>query len=157
MTETAECAIALDEFKRGVQFLRDRHPDDALEHFRRAAELEQQNPYYLSFFGLAMGLSERKWAKAVELCEEALCLKRGEVQLYLNLVEVYTASGQLDRAIRTLDGARIHFGADPRIERALNKLGKRRRPVLQFVSRGHFLNRKLGRLRHRLWKTFGRS
>ncbi len=150
MLETTVCTTAVDEFKRGVRFLRDGHPEDALVHFRRATELGKQNPYYLSFLGLSITRSEGKWVTALELCKEALRLKRRELQLHLNLVEVYVAAGQPEDAVRTLDGAQRCFGADSRIERVRKRLGKRRSPVSPSLSRSHFLNRQLGRLRHRV-------
>lgn len=150
MLITTECATALDEFKSGVRFLRDRHPADAMEHFLRATKLEPPNPYYLSFYGLTIGLVERNWHKAVEICTEALSRKRNEIQLHLNLVEVYVAAGRLENAVRALDAAEMLFGADARIRRIRKKLGRRRKPVFQFLERGHLLNRKLGQLRHRI-------
>jgi Flp pilus assembly protein TadD len=157
MLITTESTTALDEFKDGVRFLRDRQHNDALEHFRAASRLEPQNPYYLSFLGLSIALAERKWSKAAELCTEALRLKRTEMQIHLNLVEVYLAAGRIEEAVRALDVAETHFGADARIERFRKKLGKRRKPVLQFLDRDHVVNHKLGKLRHRLLGARKRS
>jgi predicted Zn-dependent protease len=150
MLETTASGTAIDEFKSGVRFLRDAHPTDALQHFRNAVAQEPQNPYYLSFLGLSTALAERDWIKALELCQDALRLKRGELQLHLNLVEVYVAANRLEEAVRALDAAEGQFGADGRIGRIRKRLGRRRQPVLQFLARGNFLNRKLGQLRHRL-------
>jgi predicted Zn-dependent protease len=149
MLDTTAFGTAVDEFKSGIRFLRDDHPADALEHFRNAASQEPQNPYYLSFFGLSTALAERDWTKALELCQDALRLKRGELQLHLNLVEVYVAANRLQEAVGILDAAESQFGADTRIKGIRKRLGRRRRPVLQFLGRDHFLNRKLGQLRHR--------
>jgi Flp pilus assembly protein TadD len=148
---------ALSEFKRGINLLRNGQSAEALEYLRHAAELEQQNPYYLSFLGVSVARAERKWAAAVILCEAALSLRRSEAQLYLNLAEVYLSAGQRDDAVAVLDRALIYFKADVRIRRARANLGRRCSPILPFLERGHFLNRSLGKLRHHLLRRLGKS
>jgi Flp pilus assembly protein TadD len=138
------------EFKVGIKLLRDGHPNEAFEYFRNAADSEQRNPFYLSFLGLSVARAQRKWAAAVELCEMAISLRRNEAQLYLNLAEVYVAAGRRDDAVEVLDRGLIQFRADARIKRARANLGKRCSPVLPFLDREHFLNRSLGKLRHRM-------
>jgi len=148
---------ALSEFKQGINLLRDGHSAEAVEYLRHAAELEQQNPYYLSFLGVSVARAQRKWAAAVKLCETGLSLRRTEVQLYLNLAEVYVAAGRRDDAVAVLDRGLIYFRADARIKRARANLGRRCSPVLSFLEREHFLNRGLGKLRNRLSGCLGRS
>ena len=146
MTES----VALTEFKRGVQMLRDARPHNALAHFRKAANLEENNPYYISFVGVSMARAERKWKPALELCESALSMKHNEAQLYLNLAEVYTSSGRREEALMVLDRALESLGPHPRIKQARLKLGRRRSPALPFLDRQNILNRQLGLLRHRI-------
>ena len=148
---------ALAKFKRGINLLRNGQSAEALEYLRHAAELEQQNPYYLSFLGVSVSRAERKWAAAVKLCEMALSLRRTEAQLYLNLAEVYVSAGQRDDAVSVLDRGFIYFKADARIRRARANLGRRCSPVLPFLERGHFLNRSLGQLRHHVLGRLGKS
>jgi Flp pilus assembly protein TadD len=138
---------ALTEFKQGMRMLRDGHPNDALVHFRAAAELEKHNPFYLSFVGVSLARAEMKWTPALKLCETALGMKR-EPQLYLNLAEVYMSAGRREEALITLDRALASLGRDPRIQRARKRLGSRRSPVLPFLDRQNILNRQLGVLRH---------
>ncbi len=141
-------SVALTEFKQGVRMLRDRHPDNALVHFRKAADLEKNNPYYMSFVGVSLARAERKWTPALKLCEMALGMKRNDAQLYLNLAEVYMSAGRREESLMTLDRAMASVGRDPRIQRARRKLGSRRAPVLPFLDRQSILNRQLGILRH---------
>jgi Flp pilus assembly protein TadD len=148
---------ALAEFKRGVNLLRKGQSAEAMECLRHAAEQEEKNPYYLSFLGVSVARAQRKWAAAARLCEAALSLKRNEAQLYLNLAEVYVSAGRRDEAVEVLDKGLIYFRDDARIRRARANLGRRSSPVLPFLERAHFLNRSLGKLRHRvsgrLWKS----
>jgi Flp pilus assembly protein TadD len=141
---------AVADFKLGINLLREGHSAEASKYFRHAAELEQENPYYLSFLGVSVARAQRKWAAAVKLCETALSLRRNEVQLYLNMAEVYVSAGRRDEAVEVLDKALIYFRTDARIRRARANLGMRCLPVLSFLDRGHFLNRSLGKLRRRV-------
>jgi len=139
---------ALTEFKQGVRMLRDGHPNNALVHFRIAADLEKHNPYYMSFVGVSLARAEMQWTPALKLCETALSMKRNEAQLYLNLAEVYMSAGRREEALMTLDRALASLGRDARIQRARRKLGSRRSPVLSFLDRQNIVNRHLGILRH---------
>src|ERR1700730_2946141 len=129
---------AIVEFKEGIKLLRNGHSAEAFEYLHHAAELDQQNPYYLSFLGVSVARGQRKWAAAVELCKAALSLRRNEAQLYLNLAEVYVSAGRRDDAVEVLERALIYFRTDARIRRARSNLGMRCSPVLPFLERGHF-------------------
>ena len=140
----------LAEFKQGIKLLRSGQSAKAVEYLRHAAEMKEQNPYYLSFLGLSVARAQGKWSAAAELCETALSLRRNEAQLYLNLAEVYVAAGRRDDAVAVLDRGLLYIRVDARIKRARANLGRRCSPVLPFLERGHFLNRTLGKLRYRV-------
>lgn len=120
---------------------------------QRAFESDRHNPYYISFLGLAIARTQRKWAQASELCEMAVQLKPKEIQFHLNLGEVYALAGQREKALHKLDFALGLFGKDARLRQARSKVEKRRAPVLPFFGREHFLNRELGKLRHHILKS----
>ena len=145
---------ALVEFKKGIQLLREGYPAEARGRFRRAVELEKQNVYFLSFLGVSEARDQKNWAAAVDLCETALGLKRNEAQFYLDLAQGYLSAGRREEAVAVLDRGLIYHIDDPRITRERAKLGLRRFSVLPFLERGHFLNRSLGKLRHRVWTHF---
>jgi tetratricopeptide (TPR) repeat protein len=119
-------------------------------------ESDKRNPYYISFLGLSIARAEQKWDQASELCESAVQLKRKEIKFHLNLAQVYALAGLRDKALHTLDDAAKLFGNDARLKRA-RKLGNRRAPLLSFLARNHFLNRELGKLRHRILKRFDKA
>ncbi|MFZ0582625.1 MAG: tetratricopeptide repeat protein [Candidatus Acidiferrales bacterium] len=148
---------ALTEFKEGIELLKGGYHKNALPHLRRSVEMESSNPYYLSFLGVAISRSEKKWSEAVKLCETALQLKRKEMQMYLNLAEVYAAAGRRDSAIFTLDRAMENFGPNARLVKARSRVEKRRPPILPFLQRTNLLNRELGKLRHRASKYLTRE
>jgi Flp pilus assembly protein TadD len=146
-----------DEFTQGVKHLKNGYPKKAIIHFRRAFECENHNPYYLSFLGLSLAYAERKWREAAEMCQLAVQLRRKEMQFHLNLADVYSAEGRREKAKETLDVALQIFGNDERLMRARSFVEKRRANVLPFLGRNHFLNRELGKLRHRALKHWSKE
>ena len=155
--ESAADIDPVAEFTHGVKLLQNGYPDKALVYLRRAFECEKQNPFYLSFLGLSIARAEREWDQAVELCELAIQRKRGEIQFHLNLADVYAAAGRRGHALYTLDKALESLGEDRRLRLARSKIAKRRTSVLPFLARENFLNRNLGKLRHRVLKRLGRE
>jgi tetratricopeptide (TPR) repeat protein len=158
--EAAKGTVELDpmaEFREGVQLLKNEYPQKALVRLRRAFECDKHNPYYLSFFGLSIARAKLKWEQAAELCEIAVQLRPTEIQFHLNLGEVYALAGRREKALDKLDDALELFGEDPRLRQARGKVEKRRNPLVPFIGREHFLNRELGRLRHRTLKRLGKN
>ena len=148
---------AFKEFKTGLSLLRDNYANRALNHIQKAAELEKNNPYYMSYLGVVLARSEEKWAEAEKLCDSAVRLKRNQAQLYLNLAEVYATAGRRDDAVETLQAGLKYARRDVRLNLAMNRLIDRRPPVFSFLSRRHPLNRQIGRIRHRTLEMFGGS
>jgi Flp pilus assembly protein TadD len=148
---------AFREFKQGLSFLRDDYAGKALPHMRRATELDKNNPYYMSYLGVVLARSEEKWGEAERLCDQAVRMKRNQAQLYLNLAEVYIASGRRDEALEVLEAGLKYARRDIRLHLAKSRLVPRKTPVLSFLSRQHPVNRQLGKLRHRALQALGQT
>jgi Flp pilus assembly protein TadD len=148
---------AFREFKQGLTLLRDDYAGKALPHMKRAVELEKNNPYYMSYLGVVLARSEKKWGEAEKLCDGAVRLKRNQAQLYLNLAEVYATAGRRDEAVEALQAGLKYARRDIRLNIAMNKLTKRRSPVLSFLQRQHPINKGLGRLRHQTLSMIGKA
>jgi tetratricopeptide (TPR) repeat protein len=146
----------MDEFKKGVELLKNEYPKKVLLRLRHAYESDMHNAYYSSFLGLAIARAQRKWDQASRLCEIAVQLKPNETQFHLNLGEVYASAGLREKALDKLDYALGLFGDDIRLKLARNRVEKRCTPLLPFFGREHFLNRELGKLRHRILKGLGK-
>ncbi len=144
-----EHAAALEEFKLGLARLRDGFPAQALPHVQRAAELEQHNPFYLSYLGVLVALTQKRWTDAEHLCTVALKMKRTHPQLHLNLAEVYLAAGRREEAVEALAAGLQYTNRHPSLRRALARISQRRRPVVPFLPRTSVVNKLLGRMRHR--------
>src|SRR5215469_3987721 len=150
MTETE----AFKEFKQGLALLRDNFAEKALPHMEKAARLEKNNPYYMSYLGVVLARSEQRWGEAERLCDAAVRMKRNQAQLYLNLAEVYATAGRRDDAVEALQAGLKYARRDVRLTIAMNRLTSRRPPVFSFLSRRHPVNRQLGMLRHRAMQMF---
>lgn len=148
---------AFREFKTGLSLLRDNYSARALEHIQRAAELEKNNPYYMSYLGVALARTEQKWADAERMCDSAVRMKRNQAQLYLNLAEVYMSAGRKEDAREALLSGMKYARRDIRLNIAMAKLTPRRSPVFTFLDRRHPLNRHFGLLRHKTLEAIGKS
>ena len=139
---------AFKEFREGLAFLRGGDAMKALPHLRTAFDHEPDNPYYMSYLGLAVAASDQKWAEAEKLCQSAMRMNRRQAQLYLNLAEVYVAADRRQAAADILARGLHDAPHDIRLKMALDRLAIRRPPVLSFLPRTHVLNRSLGIVRH---------
>ncbi|HXM99259.1 MAG TPA: tetratricopeptide repeat protein [Candidatus Dormibacteraeota bacterium] len=148
---------AFREFKSGLTLLRDNYTTKALPHLQRAVELDKNNPYYMSYLGVVLARSEKKWAEAEKLCDSAVRMKRNQAQLYLNLAEVYNTAGRREDAVEALQAGMKFARRDVRLSIAMNKLIHRRAPVFSFLRRTHPINRQVGILRHRTLQMLGQD
>jgi Flp pilus assembly protein TadD len=148
---------AFREFKQGLTYLRDDYAEKALPHMKRAVELDKTNPYYMSYLGVVISRAEQKWGEAERLCDSAVRMKRNQAQLYLNLAEVFATAGRREDAMDALEAGMKFARRDVRLSLAMNRLVERRRPVLNFLTRRHPLNRQLGVLRHKAMQIFSRA
>lgn len=148
---------AFREFKSGLTLLRDNYTTKALPHLQRAVELDKNNPYYMSYLGVVLARSEKKWAEAEKLCDSAVRMKRNQAQLYLNLAEVYNTAGRREDAVEALQAGMKFARRDVRLSIAMNKLIHRRAPVFSFLKRTHPINRQVGILRHRTLQMLGQD
>ena len=152
-----EQSEAIQVFRFGLAHLRDGQSFEALAAFRQAASLEPQNPYFLSYYGLALGQTSRNWDEAEALCLAGLRKRRQVPQLYLNLADLYRLHGRVADAVEILNDGMRYTASDGRLVEALATFGARRPPVLSFLGRNHPLNRYLGRVRHRTLGLFHRG
>jgi len=147
-------ATAEDHFRRGRDSLACGAAPEALEHLRTAHQIDRENPRYRSYYGLAIGLVERRFDRALELCRSAAKEEFFNPDLYHNLARVHLGFGFKAEAIRYLRRGPMIDPANAAMHEDLRKLGTRARPPLGFLPRRHPLNRVVGRLR-RWWSQRG--
>ncbi len=139
-----------EHFRRGQQALDAGTHAEALEHFRSAHRLDPSSARVRSYYGLCLGLAERRFDKSLELCRSAAKEEFFNPLLYHNLARVHLAFGFKSEALRYLRRGLMIDPACEAITGELSRLGLRRRPALGFLRRQHPLNRWLGRLRNRV-------
>ena len=131
-------------YKQGIEFLKSGERLRALGVFERACKLEPENPEFRSFLGLCIAYERRMMGEAVSHCEWALAAEPDNPDYYLNLGKVYLVFGSNSDAIRVLRNGMKVDNRNPYIIAELQEIGVRKKPVIPFLSRGHFLNRYIG-------------
>jgi tetratricopeptide (TPR) repeat protein len=143
--EEVQAALA-----QGLAAFQARDLPAAHQAFQRAHRRDGRHLRALSWYGVTLVLVERNSALGLSLCEQAL--RPGpDPELLLNLARVHLALNSRERAVRALQRGLQVAPGDAALLAAQRALGTRSSPVLSFLSRGHPLNRLLGRLRHR-WR-----
>src|SRR2546428_4723618 len=135
---------AFREFKKGIDLIKLQNPNKALHHIRRAVELENHNPFYLSHLGLVLAQAEHKWHKAEEICVSALHMRRNEAQLYLNLAGVNRLAGRNEVAADTPTPGLPSAPPDARLIPALGSALSRLATALSCLAGRQFLNQQFG-------------
>jgi len=140
---------AEEHFHEGQSELERERVDAALAHFRAAHRLDPTSPRYRSYFGLCLGLGERRFDRALELCRSGAKEEFFNPALYHNLARLHLAFGFKAEGIRFLRRGLMIDPQNANILAEMRRLGVRKKPVLGFLRRGHLFNRWFGKLRNR--------
>ncbi len=144
-------------FERGVNALGEDRADEALVALREARGFAPDHAQIRSYLGLAIARSEKNFAEARELCEDAAKQEFFNPDVYLNLAKVYLCFGRRAEALRYLRrGQMIDPGHAP-IKELIAGLGRRKLPILPFLPRRHPINRALGTARSKVAEVFSRG
>jgi len=132
---------------RGIRLIEVEHYADAVRNLRASYQQDPTDPVCLSYLGLALALGERKYGEAEELCKAAIKREFYQSDFFHNLGKVYLASRQRGLAVKAFRKGLSIDPSNEAIRQTLADIGLRGRPILAFLSRDHFLNRELGKLR----------
>lgn len=127
-------------------------PDEQFALYAEAHRLDLNDPMAMSHHGMALATVKGAYQQGIVFCEEAVRRIGANPDLLVNLARAYTAARSKREAVRCLRRALARSGGSH--SGALNellKLGLRRRSVIPFLPRSFFLNKFLGKLRHRLF------
>ncbi len=110
---------------------------------------------FFAYLGYGLAKYRGQVQEGLRLCRQAVELEFYQPENYFFLAQTWLLTDDRRAAIDAIDrGLEIdatHFGLV-----ALKKqLGLRRPPIFPFLSRQHFVNRTLGRIRHRLLQDAG--
>ena len=98
--------------------------DRALAHFRAAHRLDPVSAQYRSFYGLALGLCERRWEQALELCRSAARDEFFDPVHYHNLARLHLAFGFKAEGLRLLKRGLMIAPGNEEIRDALRRPGR---------------------------------
>lgn len=121
---------------------------EALDGYRQRGE--KIPALVLSYYALALGMHTRKFKQAIEFCQSALACEPARVEHYANLAQLYYAAGIRRKAVEAIQNGLHVDGTYPRLLQLRATLGWRRPPVIPSLSRDHWLNVFLGKVRHTL-------
>ena len=130
---------------------------EAMALFQAACTLELRaqtgpkkavSPLYRSYLGMSMALVKGKHREGREVCEKAARQEFFNAEVWVNLGRVEMEWGRKKQA-RAAFARALRLAPTKRIQRYLEILGMRQKPVLPFLRRSHRLNVFLGRLRHK--------
>ena len=145
-----EVDTARDYFDEGVGLFDQGRIQEAFERFRCGHEADPGNAELRSYYGLCLGLVERRFQQSAELCQSAARQEFFNPSLYLNLARLHLTFGFKSEGMRYLQRGKMIDPANADIGRELAELGRRDPPVIQFLPRRHVLNRWLGVARHQI-------
>ncbi len=100
-----------------------------------------------SYYGLCVAMVRRRYAEAVKYCQISLRTNPLDPQHRANLALVYMERNDRAKAVETLNSGLRLDGRNRRIHGILDELGRRRPPVIPFLSRNNSLNIWLGKKR----------
>jgi tetratricopeptide (TPR) repeat protein len=138
--------LELEElFRLGTEALDMKDYATACRYLQAAVERDR-SPNNLSQYALALAAHTRNIEPSIALCQEAVKREPKNSDHFLRLGTIYLVAGRKKEAIRIFKlGLRI--GKNPTISRWLQVLGRRKDPVLPFLSRNNPVNKYLGKLR----------
>jgi tetratricopeptide (TPR) repeat protein len=141
--------------QHAVRLARERNYGDALLLFEMYLPLLSSNDEdekrllteASSFCGLCLAMEKHRYAEALEYCTISLKRDIMNPDHRANVALVYLERGDRRHAVKHLhEGLRLQSN-HPRINEILDKIGRRRPPMLGFLARENPINVLLGKLR----------
>ncbi len=153
MTIDPEVDTVEERIRRAVSLTREEKYAEALEIFEKSlaavdgGSVQQKRlaSTAFSFYGVCMAKVKHRYGQAVQCCQISLKHNFLEPEHHHNLALVYLERGDRRRAVETLNAGLRLDGSNKRLNRLYDEIGRRRSPVLSFLSRNNALNIWLGK------------
>ncbi len=131
--------------QQGIDLCEQQNFLEAHKLFQKAFELDPQSARAMSWLGYTTAVVERKVQKALDLCRKAIDSHIPDVFFFRNIGKVYLLANNKRAAIGAFaKGLQI----DKTNRDILNEwkvLGFRRRVVISFLDRSHWVNKNIGK------------
>ena len=139
--------------EKGLERCRKGDWELGLDLLRKAARKEEKEStlpsLYYSYLGYGAARFDGARKDGLALCKHAIRMDDGEPENYMNLAKVCLLAGDRRQAVAAVQrGLKV----DPRflpLVALRHRMGFRRKPVIPFLSRDAWINRRLGERRHR--------
>lgn len=139
-------------FNKGLSILKEGNTLSAMACFEKAHET-LKTPEVRSYLAFCISVERGQIGEAVRMCEESLVRDPDNPSHYLNLGRIYLHANRREDAVEALRagaGKSSSSVEGTEIRLLLENLATRKRPLLPFLPRSHFLNRYPGFLLHLL-------
>lgn len=146
-SKPATRVLQAETLRRGRALVAEGDPEAAMKLLRPVFEDDPASAQLRSCYGLALGLARRRYHEALDLCQSAVKQEFFNSELYVNVARLNLAYGFKSEALRFLRRARMIDPANREIQSLFDQLGMRGKPVFQFLTRRHPVNRWLGSMR----------
>lgn len=115
-----------------------------------ALKISPENPVYVSSMGLCVAMMGNSFA-GEKMCRQALGMKNASCPLLLvNLGKILLSEGKRSEARDYFTKAYSLDNTFAPAALELSRMGVRKKPVLRFLNRDHWLNVRLGKIRHQI-------
>ncbi len=131
-------------FKQALELLSRNHAGEAMKRFEEALQISPNNAVYMSHYGHCVAIEKDDLVSARKLCERAVKMDPDDPVTQVNLGKVLRLQGENKLAHKTFIKAWKTNKTHPAAAAELSRMGIRRPPVLSFLSRTHWLNKRLG-------------
>ncbi len=139
---------------RGIELCRGGQWQDGLYWLSLAAEADAKTSelpgLLFSYLGYAIAREQGRHEEGIRVAKLGVQVDMHQPEGYCLLAETHLTAGDRRSAIGVIEDGLLVDASNPELLNLKARLGHRRRPVLRFLPRRHFLNRWLGKIRHRL-------
>ncbi|MBI4684690.1 MAG: tetratricopeptide repeat protein [Nitrospirae bacterium] len=129
-------------FEKGLALLKADDPLGALSCFEKAYNIKK-TPQIQSYLAYCIAAERGKITEAIAMCHDSLEREPDNPLHYLNLGRIYLKADRKTEALEVLRRGLSH-GDNQEIKQILEILGKRKKPIIPFLPRNHFLNKYIG-------------
>lgn len=140
---------------RGIELCRRGDWEEGLYWLSLAVEAEVQTVelpgLMFSYLGYGMARYQDQTEQGLKLCQFGARVEMHLAESYYFLAKTHLLLGDKRSAYQVIERGRQVDADDPGLGELVLSMGQRRPPVLPFLSRRHWANHWLGKMRHRLF------
>jgi tetratricopeptide (TPR) repeat protein len=132
----------------GLAYIKEKNWEAALSSLRESHNKfpasEAIPPVLFSALGLAIAMEENKVQEGLNQCRRALEKAPRQAEIYYHFGMVYLKAGKKGKAYSAFRGGLKISPDHAEMLTLIRRMGVRKKPILSFLPREHFINRFLG-------------